>query len=50
VNYKNLLEDIPKLDFYFDEPLNLKLSYRFRTEKDKPVLLLLHGFNGNSKS
>ena len=50
VNYKNLLEDIPKLDFYFDEPLNHKLSYRSRTEKDKPVLLLLHGFNGNSKS
>ena len=50
MNYRNLLEDIPSLDFYFDELLNLKLSYRFRIEKNKPVLLLLHGFNGNSKS
>jgi pimeloyl-ACP methyl ester carboxylesterase len=50
VNYKNILEDIPSSDFYFDELLNLKLSYRFRIEKEKPVLLLLHGFNGNSKS
>ena len=50
MNYKNILEDIPSSDFYFDELLNLKLSYRFRIEKEKPVLLLLHGFNGNSKS
>ena len=50
MNYKNILEDIPSSDFYFDELLNLKLSYRFRIEKDKAVLLLLHGFNGNSKS
>ena len=50
MNYTKLLQDIPKLDFYFDEILNVNLSYRFRYENDKPVLLLLHGFNGNSKS
>ena len=50
MNYTKLLQDIPKLDFYFDEILNVNLSYRFRDENDKPVLLLLHGFNGNSKS
>lgn len=50
MNYTEQLNDIPKLDFYFDEILNINLSYRFRYENDKPVLLLLHGFNGNSKS
>ena len=50
MNYTKLLQDIPKLDFYFDEILNVNLSYCFRYENDKPVLLLLHGFNGNSKS
>ena len=50
MNYIEQLNDIPKLDFYFDEILNINLSYRFRYENDKPVLLLLHGFNGNSKS
>ena len=50
MNYTERLNDIPKLDFYFDEILNVNLSYRYRYENDKPVLLLLHGFNGNSKS
>ena len=50
MNYKKLIEEVPNLDFYFDKLLKIKLSYRFRNENNKPLLLLLHGFNGNSKS
>tara|TARA_B100002051_G_scaffold274425_1_gene315559 strand:- start:524 stop:1354 length:831 start_codon:yes stop_codon:yes gene_type:complete len=42
--------DLPDSQFYRDEQEKLLMSYRIHKEKDKPYLVFLHGYNGNSKS
>ncbi len=42
--------NLPQSIFYRDEQENLVLSYRISLLKDKPYLVFLHGYNGNSKS
>ena len=46
----DIFENLPKSKFYKDEQENLILSYRISLLKDKPYLVFLHGYNGNSKS
>ena len=46
----NFFVNLPKSKFYKDEQENLILSYRISLLKDKPYLVFLHGYNGNSKS
>ena len=41
---------LPKCEVYRDEKEKLQLSYRIHKVKDKPYLVFLHGYNGNSKS
>ena len=42
--------DLPDSQFYRDEQEKLLMSYRIHIQKDKPYLVFLHGYNGNSKS
>ena len=42
--------NLPQSKFYKDEQESLILSYRLNLKKDKPYLVFLHGYNGNSKS
>ena len=50
MNFKEVLENLPKLNIYKDIDLNLTISYRYRKVRSKDTILFLHGFNGNSKS
>ena len=46
----DILSELPESDFYKDEQEKLLLSYRVHKLKNKPYLVFLHGYNGNSKS
>ena len=46
----DILSELPESDFYKDEQEKLLLSYRIHKLKNKPYLVFLHGYNGNSKS
>ena len=46
----DIFAHLPKSKFYSDKEENLRLSYRISIQKDKPYLVFLHGYNGNSKS
>ena len=50
MSFKNIINQLPELNLFNDKELNLSMSYRYRKECKTIPILLLHGFNGNSKS
>ena len=50
MSFKNIINQLPELKLFNDKELNLSMSYRYRKEGKTIPVLLLHGFNGNSKS
>ena len=41
---------LPKVSLYRDLKENIIISYRKHEVRNKPYLVFLHGYNGNSKS